>query len=243
MLEFQTIERKSWIGEMTWSQCLALGPFILLFFFALYGEILSKFFHSTIEIKDGTSNLLIFVFIICLLFGTVSNMSPVTYENLNAFISGEVIFDEKYISVNDEIINLDEISKLNVKANFYKGQHILPSVLYSRIYEPYFQIGKNNFVEITTKNNKEIKAEFLINSKYDIETLNDYFAKTVIDNRINLDIDKLYNLPENVKSTQYFKNFVADLLIKKEIECGYGISLIGYNSDQEAKILREKYCS
>ncbi len=170
-------------------------------------------------------------------------MSPVTYQNLNAFIIGKVIFDEKYISINNKIINFNEISKLNVKANYYKGQRILPSVLYSRIYEPYFQIGKNNFVEILAKNNEKIKVEFLINSKYDIESLNDYFAKTVIENKINLDLNKLYNLPENIKNTEYFKNFVADLLIKKEIECGYGISLIGYNSDQGAKLLREKYCS
>lgn len=172
----------------------------------------------------------------------LSNIFPFTNEKLNSKISGNLILNLEDISINSRILKFKDILKLHIIVNNYKGLHENFSLNSSSL-TPYYKIGKNNFIEILTKTNEEIRAEFLVNSKNDIQLLNDYFAKTVIDNRINLDLNKLYNLPENIKNTQYFKNFVADLLIKKEIECGYGILLIGYDSDKEAKLLREKYCT
>lgn len=218
---------------------------ILIIIFTSFCAIPEKYIHEDSTLLNYVGN---FFGVLCVLgfagfiVGVFSNIFPFTYEKLNAEIIANIIFCSDNISINNRIIAINEISKLNISPYFYKGLHEIMFGNNLRI-TPYYRIGKGNFVEIKTKNNEEINAEFLINAKGDIPLINEYFAKIVIDNKIDLDLDKLYNLPDNIKTTGYFKNFVTDLLIKKEIECGYGISLIGYDSDKEAKMLREKYCS
>lgn len=163
------------------------------------------------------------------------------YENLNGKIIGKITIEENFISINEEKFNYNEIENIKLETISYKGKRNSHS---STDYpKPLYLIGKDNRYKILAKSGKQFSGLFIIDSEIDVYKINNKLSDLIFSETIKTDIHKLYNLPILIQENKKFKPFVEKLIIEKRIDCGYGIALIGYNSDKEAKRLREKYCS
>ncbi len=221
-------QSESFWGEVTLSQYLFLISLILfLFCFMVCYVFKINFIYTTI-------------LFIPLIISYVTSVFE--YENLNGHIIGKIVLETDKIIINNKTFNYTEIESLKFDSYSYYGKNNSFSGIYD-FPRPFKLIGKNNKFLIISKENQNFSGEFLISSKEDFLGIYDLLSNLYFNEILKTDIHKLYNLPELIQKNRNFKNFVEKLLTEKRIDCGYGISLLGYNNDKEAKILRSKYCS
>ena len=181
-------------------------------------------------------SFLVFPFILSFL------MSFTEYEKLNGEIIGELILQNDFLEINGQKYSFKAIRDFKIETENFNGKRnrINPVLNFP---QPFYSKGKGNYFRLQTNDNKQFSEEFIIENEMEILEINDLYARLIFSEVLKVDLNKLYNLPDKLQKNSQFKPFIEKLLFEKRIDCSYGISLLGYKSDKEARFLREKYCN
>lgn len=149
---FDIIKRKkNFLGLITNSQWSMILLFVIIFCILSF-------------LKNNKSIELIMLFFLFGIIGTII-YRYMDYQKLNAEIIGKLIIEKDFIQINNIQIDFDKIHSVHFNINHYLNE--LQNIGINDFYKPQYYIGKENYFEITTKDNKEYKGEFLINSRLD----------------------------------------------------------------------------
>lgn len=148
--------------------------------------------------KQYVANLFFLILLVVFFFLATKNFR---YQKLNGILDGALQFYENHLMINQEIITIDAIFKINIQLNDYDGY--IPSGRNSNFFNK--SNGTNNQLYIITKDEKEIKIFFQRNfmqeeellpfvysliklhsipfeKGYEIESLNNFFRLKLMDN-------------------------------------------------------------
>ncbi|BFM42726.1 hypothetical protein CFS9_13670 [Flavobacterium sp. CFS9] len=158
------------------------------------------------------------------------------YENINGTFLGTISFEDEFLVIDAKQYQYSKIENLILHGNSYSGQRNENTRS-----GPMYSNGTNNLISFNYKGEK-IWRNFKLDSERHIDELQLALLQIITNEKIPYQ-RKYLNLI-NLEHRTYikFELFIAKLIKEKRIECTEGLLLIGYDSDVQAKELREKYC-
>lgn len=200
-MKFKIIQkRKNFLGLISNAQYAALSFFVLAFlsmkvtprgYFELFG----------LGLFLGLFSVIVY--------------SMFDYQKLNADIVGDLIFEKDHIIINKELIPYNEIQKMELFTNYYRGEDRIPTS--SNFFSPWNYIGKNNFIKIKCFDQRVFNLEFQILSLHDLKKLNEFYAHLLLTEKISLYSHSLHKVPKAIKQTPSFLLYVYKLVDNKTI--------------------------
>ncbi|MBS7232752.1 hypothetical protein KHA90_17175 [Flavobacterium psychroterrae] len=158
------------------------------------------------------------------------------YENLNGSFIGTISFEDNFLIIDTEQYQYNKIENLILQANSYSGQ----SNENTRS-GPMYSNGVQNSISFIYDHQK-IFRNFKLDSERHIDELQSVLLDIITNEKIPYQRKYLNLINSEYRLFIEFELFVAKLIKEKRMECTEGLLFIGYNSDQEAKEMRAKYC-
>jgi hypothetical protein len=203
--------------------CMAL-PLILFFVFCFVSAVLG-FPKETI--KDSFWIMFISTVII-----------NVYHQHYNKYYYGKFVCDfileQNEIIIGENAYNYSEVNGLQFTNGYYHGMHKIKKGNDKRAIQ--------NTITFNYKN-EEYSYLFLLESLNDYQHFMDAYIFIFSEEKIKYNRNNFYNIPEIYRKNVQLENFIARLIKERRMDCTEGLLIIGYDSDEEAKKLREKYCS
>ena len=167
------------------------------------------------------------------------------FEKIDFTYKGEITLNENSITINQKEIKLIDITKFELEIKGYYEERINSMRHYSgRIPKEKNCLGVKNQIKITF--NSQIQESFFeLKSRTDKKNLELYLYKAIMNKSlINLPPkDSIKLIPKIYKPYKESKEYIAEFIKEGKITCKDGLLMIGYESDNEAKELRNKYCA
>lgn len=158
------------------------------------------------------------------------------YENLNGSFTGTISFEEDFLTIDNKQYSFSKIENLILHGNSYSGQRNENTKS-----GPIYSNGINNLVSFNYEGEK-ISRNFKLDSEKHIDELQLALLHIITNEKIPYQRKYLNLINTEHRSYIKFELFIAKLIKEKRMECTEGLLLIGYDSDDQAKELRTKYC-
>lgn len=122
------------------------------------------------------------------------------YSNLNGKLEGHLIFQKDGLIINDRKINIQDITKINIRINDYEGL-VANS---TRGYQHNMSNGTDNFLDITISNTERIKLFFQMGHTSNTESIIPFFEELITIHKIpDLEEGKIFSVNEYFKHKRY----------------------------------------
>ncbi|MEP6805016.1 MAG: hypothetical protein ABI892_10885 [Flavobacterium sp.] len=158
------------------------------------------------------------------------------YENLNGSFIGTISFEDDFLIIDNEKYQYNKIENLILHANSYSGQRNENTKS-----GPMYSNGVQNSISFIYDDQKKF-INFKLDSERHIDELQSALLNIITNEKIPYQRKYLNLINSEYRLFMKFELFIAKLIQEKRMECTEGLLLIGYNSDEEAKELRTKYC-
>lgn len=158
------------------------------------------------------------------------------YENLNGSFIGTISFEEDFLTIDNKQYSFSKIENLILHGNSYSGQRNENTKS-----GPMYSNGVNNLISFNYEDEK-IFRNFKLDSEKHIDELQLALLLIITNEKIPYQRKYLNLINSEHRLHIKFELFIAKLIKEKRMECTEGLLLIGYDSDDQAKELRAKYC-
>ncbi|WP_017497428.1 hypothetical protein [Flavobacterium sp. WG21] len=158
------------------------------------------------------------------------------YENLNGSFIGTISFEDDFLAIDAKQYHYNKIENLILYGNSYSGQRNENTRS-----GPVYSNGISNLISFNYEGGK-ISLNFKLDSERHIAELQLALLDIITNEKIPYQRKYLNFINKEHRSYTKFELFVAKLIKEKRVECTEGLLLIGYDTDNEAKELRAKYC-
>ena len=185
------------------------------------------------DISEYTYSLLIIPFITYIIGGAIRLNE---YENLNGHFIGNISFEDDFLLMESKEYLYNKIEDLIVFGNSYSGQRNENTRS-----GPMYSNGVHNSISFVYDDQK-IFRNFKLDSEKHIDELQSALLNIITNEKIQYQRKYLNFINSEYRSFIKFELFIAKLIKEKRMECTEGLLFIGYDSDEEAKELRAKYC-
>lgn len=227
---FHPVKRKG--RNLTFSEKLSYWSLGVSLFIGLFCLALEK----TLLIK--TNDFLVVLLLLGFLGHFLSFIIRIgEHENVNGYFDGNIIFKDEYLEIKNQHYLYNKISNLKFSISDYYGK---PTNNYR--YGPMYKNGISNYISFTIDGEDKF-FNFELNSEFLIDKLYYHLIDIICLEKTNYQRSYLDLIPNDFRGYSVFKSFIIKLIQEKKLECREGLLIHGYDSDQEAKELREKYCN
>jgi hypothetical protein len=211
--------------KLTYYSLITIISYVLLLMFieTSFGYDISKYAYC-----------LLIVPVIIYLIGGAIRLNE--YENLNGSFIGTISFEDNFLIIDTEQYQYNKIENLILHANSYSGQRNENTRS-----GPMYSNGVQNSISFIYDHQK-IFRNFKLDSERHIDELQSVLLDIITNEKIPYQRKYLNLINSEYRLFIEFELFVAKLIKEKRMECTEGLLLIGYDSDEEAKELRAKYC-
>lgn len=211
--------------KLTYYSLFAIISYVLLLLFieTSFGYDISKYVYCLLIIP-----------VITYFIGGAIRLNE--YENLNGYFEGSISFKEDYLFIDYVEYQYNKIENLILYGNSYSGQRNENTRS-----GPMYSNGVHNLISFSYDGNKIIR-NFKLDSERHIDELQSALLNIITNEKIPYQRKYLNLINTEYRSYIKFELFIAKLIKEKRMECKEGLLLIGYDSDNEAKELRAKYC-
>jgi hypothetical protein len=175
-----------------------LGTFLFLGSLVLIGLIsyldISDLFFKALSITLISLNFIYYL------------TKPMRYNHLQGKFNGYLRFTNSKILINHNEINIQDIKKIYIRANDFKGFWFLSQ------HPKCKSNGTNNLIDITLKNKESIKVFFELENKYDFEVALPFVTNLITSKIITMD-DVVLILPfkSELERTQFYQGLTNNI--------------------------------
>jgi hypothetical protein len=167
------------------------------------------------------------------------------FEKINFDYCGIFKFNENIIEFNDLTIPLNELKKFEIIVDGYYGERINSMRTYSgRLPSEKNSLGVKNKIKLT-HNSKNYEFTFNLRSETDLKNLNVVLYKAIMMRKLtNLDPKASIKLiPKMYIKYDETREYISLFIKSNQISSTEGLLYMEYETDNEAKELRKKYCA
>ncbi|MFT3794397.1 hypothetical protein [Flavobacterium sp.] len=158
------------------------------------------------------------------------------YKPLNGTLDGDFKINEDHFEIQGQAYAYENISDFKFKIVDYYGE----SGRSSDYGGPYSQ-GVGNWISFT-ESETPYKFHFQFYSDPHIDEFFEALIKLLHQDKLPYDKKHLSQIPHGFGGYGFYRDYIGKLIAERKIDCTAGLLLIGYDSDDEAKALRAKYC-
>ncbi|UWY29042.1 hypothetical protein N4T20_03745 [Flavobacterium sp. TR2] len=158
------------------------------------------------------------------------------FENLNGHFDGTIAFSEDFLAINGIEYKYSELENLVIYGNSFSGEKTK-----NYRYGPMYGNGVENLISFTHKGIK-IERHFQLNSERHLDELQNTLIHIITEEKIPFKKEYLNFINEEHRSYILFEFLIGKLIREKKIDCKEGFNLIKFNSNEESKEFKIKYC-
>ncbi|CAL2090849.1 conserved protein of unknown function [Tenacibaculum sp. 190524A05c] len=205
----------------------------LLYFFIVIALIL---LGILIEVSGFLISILGLLALILLFISSNSK------ESLTIIETGTIkITEDSFVFNQNEIIYFNQVRHIVLSSEDYQGR---PLHHRNSITEGSYSSGTDNYIELITKENQEIKKQFLLISERQMYALSTFLSEFIINDMFKnvRNVKQLTNiLPEHFRKMDRSRKYIAELIKKGKLNKTEGLLIMNYSSYEEAQELKKHY--
>ncbi|CAL2077803.1 conserved hypothetical protein [Tenacibaculum sp. 190524A05c] len=205
----------------------------LLYFFIVIALIL---LGILIEVSVFLISILGLLALILLLISSNSKESLTIIETGTIKITGD-----SFVFNQNEIIYFNQVKHIVLSSKDYQGR---PLHHRNSITEGSYSSGTDNYIELITKENQEIKKQFLLTSERQMYALSTFLSEFIINDMFKnvSNVKQLTNiLPEHFRKMDRSRKYIAELIKNGKLNKTEGLLIMNYSSYEEAQELKKHY--